>query len=292
METNIISNAESVQVSVLMITYNHEKFIEKAIQAVLAQKTNFAVQLLICNDASTDQTAEIVESCILRNSSSITIKYEHHHQNIGVMPNFKKGLELCTGKYIALCDGDDYWTDPLKLQKQADFLEANEDYAICFSGYKIANQIIGQETLVDNIGGSITIEQIINSNSYSTATALFVSKYLHPLPSWFDKIKFGDWGLYLNTLFTSKKKAYCLPDVTTVYRIHKGGIHGNLHASNSTLANAYKMHIDFYRQMQTYLFRDEYIAQIKDCIKARKGIIARLLKEEKKYLAAIISKWY
>ena len=133
MNHSVNLNADNILVSVLMITYNHEKFIEKAIQAVLAQETKFAVQLLICNDASTDQTDEIVESCILRNSSLITIKYEHHHKNLGMMQNFKMGLELCTGKYIALCEGDDYWTDPLKLQKQVDFLEANPQLAGCFS---------------------------------------------------------------------------------------------------------------------------------------------------------------
>ena len=154
------------------------------------------------------------------------------------------------------------------------------------------NQIIGQETSVDTIGGSITIEQIINSNSYSTATVVFVSKYLYPLPYWFDKIKFGDWGLYLNILFISKKKAYCLTDITAVYRIHKGGIHGNLHASNLTLANAYKMHIDFYRQMKKYLFLGDYNSLIDQYILERKKIVRKLFAGERKYFDVLKTLWY
>ena len=284
-----VSNT-SYLVNIPICVYNHEKYIGQTIESILNQKTNFNYLIIIGEDCSSDKSKEIIQYYSIKYPEKI--KGIFHSKNLGAQLNSLILFNECNAKYVALCDGDDYWTDPLKLQKQVDFLEANEDYAICFSGYKTVNQIIGQETLVDNIGGSISIEQIINSNSYSTATAMFVSKYLYLLPSWFDNIKFGDWGLYLNTLFTSKKKAYCLPDITAVYRIHKGGIHGNLHASNLTLIKAYKMHIQFYRQIQTYLFRDEYSAQIKDCIKARKGIIARLLKEEKKYLAAIISKWY
>ncbi|MFN6373756.1 MAG: glycosyltransferase family 2 protein, partial [Chitinophagia bacterium] len=102
---------KEIMVSVLMITYNHEKYIEEAIRGILMQQVDFHVELLICNDASTDNTNKLIESCILSNSSQLTITYNHHKQNIGMMANFIFGLKHCKGKYIALCEGDDYWTD-------------------------------------------------------------------------------------------------------------------------------------------------------------------------------------
>lgn len=279
-----------MKLSICCITYNHEKFIAQALDGFLMQKTNFDYEIVIGEDCSKDKTLEIIKS--YQQQYPDRIKLLEHVSNIGVMPNFIETLKECSGKYIALCEGDDYWTDEYKLQKQVDFLEANDGYAICFTGYKIKNELQKRETVIDSPSGSITIEDVINENSFSTATALFASKYLDPQIDWFPKMSFGDWTLYLLILFQSKKKAYCLKEVTSVYRIHEGGIHGNLHASNNKLIKAYKMHIDFYRKIKTHLFKEEYSALIRTGIKKRKSIIADLLKKENKYIQAIFSKWY
>ena len=119
-------------VSICCMAYNHEKFIRQCLDGFVMQKTTFAFEILVHEDASTDNTASIV--------SEYESKFPHLFRCVYQTENqFKKQntlvnilFKMAKGKYIALCEGDDYWTDPLKLQKQVDFLEANEDYTICF----------------------------------------------------------------------------------------------------------------------------------------------------------------
>ena len=223
MNTSIYSKSHSVQVSILMITYNHEKYIEQAIQAVLAQKTKFAIELLICNDSSTDQTAEIVGSCIQRNSSLVNIRYEHHHQNIGMMQNFKTGLELCAGKYIALCEGDDYWTDPYKLQKQLDFLEANPTYFLCHHDFVILNE--EGKRFLPMVGEEIPLEydiiKLAEKNIIGTLTVMF-RNCISAMPSWFSDVSSGDYALHL--FVASHGCIKYIPEVMAVYRKHSNGV--------------------------------------------------------------------
>ena len=109
-------------ISVIMITYNHADYISKAIEGVLMQKTNFKVELIISNDASTDQTHQAIEEAIKVLPENVTVSYFNQKKNVGMMPNFLFVLQQAKSPYIAQCDGDDYWTDSNKLQKQFDFL--------------------------------------------------------------------------------------------------------------------------------------------------------------------------
>ncbi|HAT80174.1 MAG TPA: hypothetical protein DCS17_01820, partial [Flavobacterium sp.] len=119
-------------VSVCMITYLHENFIEQAINGVLMQKGNFEIELIIANDNSPDETNIIVQNCIVNHPNGSWIKYTHHKTNLGMMPNFVWALQQCKGKYIAICEGDDFWTDSFKLQKQIDVLVNYPNLAGCF----------------------------------------------------------------------------------------------------------------------------------------------------------------
>ncbi len=114
-----------------MITYAHENFIEQAINGVLMQECDFEIELIISNDCSPDKTDEIISKILIDNSKSNLIRYIKHDQNIGSISNFIYSLKETKGRYVALCEGDDYWTDPFKLQKQLDFLENNQEYIIC-----------------------------------------------------------------------------------------------------------------------------------------------------------------
>lgn len=119
----------NIMASVCMITYNHEHFIRQAIEGVLMQQTSFPIELVIGEDCSTDRTREICIEYQQKHPDKIRLLL--NEKNLGMNPNFMATLKACTGKYIALCEGDDYWTDPLKLQKQVEFLEANKEYVIC-----------------------------------------------------------------------------------------------------------------------------------------------------------------
>lgn len=113
-------------ISVLMITYNHERFIEAAVNSVLSQQTDYPFELVIGEDHSPDATGKKVDA--LAEAFPDIVKVVRAESNIGVAANFCRTFRACSGKYMAILDGDDFWTDPLKLQKQVSFMEANPDY--------------------------------------------------------------------------------------------------------------------------------------------------------------------
>ena len=121
-----------------MITYGHEKYIREAIEGVLMQEGDFELELIVANDCSPDDTDTVLHAILKEHPRASCVRYFKHEENKGMMPNFVFALQQATGKYIALCDGDDYWTDPYKLQKQVDFLEVNDDYIVtCHDAYVI-----------------------------------------------------------------------------------------------------------------------------------------------------------
>ena len=117
-------------VSICTITYNHEKYIAEALDSFLMQETNFPFEIAIDDDCSTDNAAEVITKYVEKYPN--IIKANLREKNIGGMKNFIENTKRAKGKYIALCEGDDYWTNPLKLQKQVDFLESHKEYNMVF----------------------------------------------------------------------------------------------------------------------------------------------------------------
>jgi glycosyltransferase involved in cell wall biosynthesis len=129
-------------VSIAMITYNHVHHITQAIEGVLSQKTSFPFELIIGEDCSIDGTGDLVFS--YQNKYPNIIRVITSDRNVGMMRNFCRVTEACKGKYIAFCEGDDYWTDPCKLRKQVDFLEQNPDYAMVHTDSAVLMQGSGK----------------------------------------------------------------------------------------------------------------------------------------------------
>ena len=113
-----------------MITYNHERFIAQAIEGVVMQKTQFSYELVIGEDCSTDNTRVIAESYVRKYPDIIRLLPAE--KNLGIWANGLRTLKECKGKYLAFCEGDDYWTSPEKLAKQVEMLEKHPGYSICF----------------------------------------------------------------------------------------------------------------------------------------------------------------
>ncbi len=130
-------------VSVFMITYNHENYITQALGSALMQRTDFDFDIVIGEDLSTDRTAEIVKAYASKYPDKIKAVYQE--KNLGATRNFIETCRRCTGKYIAYLEGDDYWTDPLKLQKQVNILEKMPSIALVFHQTEIINA--AEETL-------------------------------------------------------------------------------------------------------------------------------------------------
>ncbi|MFT4222179.1 MAG: glycosyltransferase [Dysgonomonas sp.] len=228
---------QNILVSVSMITYNHEKFIAEAIEGVVMQKTNFPFELVIGEDCSTDNTRAICLEYQKKYPDIIRLRLPEKNQ--GMMLNWINNIESGQGKYIALCDGDDYWTDPYKLQKQVDFMEANPDFALCsHSAYTL---MCGQ--LDENIEmrqDVLTTEDIILKDWGLLTASIFFRKEAHKTPDWYYTVKNGDYALQLIVSLSGKIKF--LPEYMAVYRQHLGGMSSTLKPLNQMAWMVYLLH--------------------------------------------------
>ncbi|MDR6544432.1 glycosyltransferase involved in cell wall biosynthesis [Chryseobacterium rhizosphaerae] len=212
-------------VSVIMITYGHEKFVEQAISSIIQQNYDGNIEIIIANDHSPDNTDEVIVSFLEKAKipENFIVKYTRHEKNKGIMQNFSWALTECRGKYNAICDGDDYWIDPLKIQKQVDFLEKNPDYSI-HSGLA---QLLENGNLTTFIGNPLRkktyeIKDFFSKNNLISCTCMFRKNKIdfHYL----ENIYFGDWMVYINTLNSfPNSKAYVSDECYSVYRVNDMG---------------------------------------------------------------------
>lgn len=212
-----------ITVSVFMLTYNQESFIAQAIEGVLMQNTSFNYQLVIGEDCSTDKTRSICEKYANQFPDKIKL-LSSLNNNIGLITNYMRTIKECDGKYISICDGDDYWIDELKLQKQVDFLEKNAEYSIVYTSVKLQfkNGVIKNWTSFNEKKYS-DYEHLVFKNHIPSVSVLFKNeqKDNNNLPDWILKYPFGDWPTYLWTIKNGGKIHY-LSDFTAVYRIDTG----------------------------------------------------------------------
>lgn len=211
-------------VSICMITYGHEKFIEEAINGVLMQECDFEYELIIANDSSPDNSDDVINTIIKNHQKGKLITYFKQEKNIGMMPNFISALEQCKGNYIAVCEGDDYWTDPLKLQKQVDFLNVNTNYSACFTNINMLNNgILSKEVLKKKHKKDFDSISVFYDLWVPTLTILYRKNSLKlPLPDQFSKVNNGD--LFLFYLLAQEGMLGYLDFVSGVYRQHENGV--------------------------------------------------------------------
>jgi glycosyltransferase involved in cell wall biosynthesis len=221
-----MANNGMKKVSVYMITYKQEHYVGKAIENIVTQETNFSFELVIGEDCSPDGTRAVCERYAAQYPDIIRLLPSD--KNLGAIRNAMRVLSECNGEYIAMCEGDDYWTDKHKLQKQIDFLDANPDYTLCF----------GDVDIEDEMGSGLTYEQykpVLNKDTITiedviltqmciapTATMVFRNIIPRPLPEFFSRIYSDDIALQL--LLTDKGKAKHLHMKLATYRNHAGGI--------------------------------------------------------------------
>ena len=166
------------------------------------QKTDFPIELIIGEDCSTDSTRKIVLEYAEKYPDIIRPLLPE--SNLGMMKNFNKTMEAAKGKYIAICEGDDYWTGPFKLQKQVDFLEANRDYAICATYFSELNGDKLISPLISNMKYIYpTFDDIIYNNPFGTLTIMLRNKN-KLVPNWLKTMPYGDWPLFASIAANSK----------------------------------------------------------------------------------------
>lgn len=220
----MVNGENSIRISVIMVTYGHEKYIQKAIEGVLMQYCNFNIELIVANDNSPDNTDEVIKKYLSENniSRNITIKYTKHDFNKGMQPNYIWSVKQAVGKYIAVCEGDDYWTDPLKLQKQVDFLEANEDYVLTFHPVHILKP---DGSLLPDYLTTVPInyetqETLARLGNYIHTPSVVFRNIIKSFPLEFELSPIGDYFLYM--LLTNHGKIKMLDDTMAVYRYGVG----------------------------------------------------------------------
>lgn len=201
-------------VSVFMITYNHEKFIAKALDGILEQKTDFDLEIVIGDDNSTDNNKKIILEYARKYPNRF--KLILHPANVGAARNQRSVFRMCKGKYIALCEGDDYWTDPLKLQKQVDLLEANPNFAGCGTQSLVMYEDINKDSHIfkDGVNNILTIKDFIRNRPFHTASFMFSGNI--PAETIPLNIFSADRAIYL--LVASFGDIYYLDEITCVYR--------------------------------------------------------------------------
>ena len=216
---------DKIIVSACIITYNHDLYIRDCLEGAINQKVNFAYEIIVGDDCSSDKTMQI---CIeYAKKYPDLIKLWPRQKNLGMIGNWIKTIEDCSGRYIALCEGDDFWTDPYKLQKQVDFLEANPEYAICFHRVFEKNELDEIKSSFSPIHSNIsTFEDLIRNNNYiHTGSSIFRNNLFGEFPEWFVDCEVADYVLHL--LNAQYGKIYFMEDTMAVYRINSQSTWGS-----------------------------------------------------------------
>jgi len=211
-------------VSIVMITYGHEKYIKQAIEGVFMQVCNFEIELIIANDGSPDDTDKVILDLLSQHPKSFSVNYIKREKNWGMMPNFVDALRKAKGKYIALCEGDDFWTDSAKLQRQVDFLDVNPSFAICFHRVDVLYEKGIDPFLPDiniNTPEVTTIFDLLRGNYLHTASVMFRNN--NDYPSWLNNSYPGDWPLHV--INSTYGKIKFMDQCMASYRVHYGGVH-------------------------------------------------------------------
>jgi glycosyltransferase involved in cell wall biosynthesis len=266
-----------------MMAYNHQDFIAQAIESILMQKTSFDLELIIANDFSSDNTDSIIKKIIEKdNNAKEKIKYINNSKNIGMQPNFILAYNHCKGKYIAECEGDDYWTDPYKLQKQVDFLESNPEYAITFHKVKIYNEIkekFEEDTLNTFTNETTTLNDLLRGNYIRTVSTVFRnSRKLASLIEKLNDVTPGDWLVFIVTASTGKIRY--INQEMAVYRVSYVGVWSTI---DNKQRKYYKEILNGYEFLYNYLNKDDYTIVYHSHMHYI-GLAAIINKEKGKYL--------
>lgn len=234
------------KVSIVTITYNQEKYIRQALDSFLEQKTDFNFEVIVADDCSTDNTAKIIKEYSDKHPK--IFKPILRKKNIGAVPNFLGALRSATGEFIALCEGDDYWTDPGKLRQQVEFLNKHPEYALCFHPVKVffenneePEQILPKENGPDKF----IVEKLIESNFIYTNSVMYRKQLYKNMPT--DVIPY-DWFLHL--YHAQFGKIGFINKVMSAYRRHPGGMWWDVYHDSDKIWLKYGLsHLALYREM-------------------------------------------
>lgn len=220
-----------IKVSVRLMTYNHEKFIAECLDSIYSQELNFNIEIVVGDDFSTDETLQVVKQ--YGDTEKISLKildrtrgddYDLKRKKYGRLYNFSNIVENCMGEYVALIDGDDFWTDSKKLKKQVGFLEDNLKFSACFSNAIVVDE---QSNYLEDYKlykkKVFDLEHTIKGSGslYPTAGLLF-RNFINPFPKFFNEGRAGDRALAM--LLAMQGPIGLIDEKMCAYRKHEGGV--------------------------------------------------------------------
>jgi glycosyltransferase involved in cell wall biosynthesis len=264
-------------VSVCIITYQHVNYIKECLDGVLMQETLFPFEIIIGEDESTDGTREVCQKYAEKYPGKIFLFLRSRKDVIYVNGspngryNFIECIKSAKGKYIAICEGDDYWTDPYKLQKQVDFLETHHKYVGCF--HNTEERFEDDDNKASFLYCSfpsardISFIDLSDVNLIPTCSVMFRNRLFGEFPNWYSKLSMGDWPLHLlNAQFGN---FWYMPKVMGVHRLHEKGIWMMQDADKNNLYvnEAYSVMIKYF---------DNRLGQVNYLVEAQKRFIRDL----------------
>lgn len=212
-------------VSVCMTTYNHEKYLAQAIEGVLAQQTSFGVELLLGEDCSTDSTPEICRAYAEKYPNCIRIISSEH--NVGWRANYRRTIAAAQGKYIAMCDGDDLWSDAEKLEQQVKYMEENPSCGMCYTRSERVDEALGIRTIYPPQEGHEDLRSMLHLNTAENCTTvarkdLIEQYYAEIRPDLHPEWQTDDLPMWL--WFAANSQIKFIDRITAVHRIVSGSV--------------------------------------------------------------------
>ena len=213
---------DKIMVSISCITYNHENYIANAIESFLMQKTDFPYEILIHDDASTDRTPEIIKQYESKYPDLIKPTYQTENQYSKGVETWNFNMERAKGKYIAACEGDDYWTDPYKLQKQVDYMEKHPECSMCVhAAYRVSPEKTKMKSHVrPNRGNKVfTVEEVIEGGGglFATNSILYPAVFCKNIPDFYKNAPVGDYPLAI--YLALQGTVYYIDEFMSAYRV-------------------------------------------------------------------------
>ncbi len=238
-----------MRVSVLVTSYQHERFIAEALDSVVRQRTHFSFEILVGDDASTDGSRALIARCAGEHPDLVRTYFPEHNLGGGGKVILEELIRRSRGAYIAMLDGDDYWTSPDKLRRQVAFLDEHPDCSMCFHNVLCRYEDGSAPDAPYNDpqqASELDVGALLDNCPVASCSPLLRRETIDPLPAWYFDLPWGDWPLYF--LAARHGRIRYLPDVMGVYRIHSGGMFRGL-----SELEALRVMTEFYERMKGHL---------------------------------------
>lgn len=263
-----------MKINVVITAYNHEKYITQCLQGILNQKGDFQLEIIVGDDCSADNTRKILEEFQGRYPAIISVFPPG--KNLGITKNLKRCLDACSGKYIAICEGDDYWTDEKKLQKQMMYLEAHPDLSMCFSAFDIYYE---DKNLLEPFADQVTLkkeflttEDLIQNNYIGNfSCCMYRRDVVEKLPPGIFEVFTVDW--MFNMACGQFGNIGYMPERMSVYRKHSQGAWAGMEELKK-LKELSRL-IDVYNDLFDYKYNDLFL-QFKEVVENQVALQSRL----------------